>query len=121
MTTEAKHTPGPWRVEEGTTLIWGDCNPDDTTTYGMGYPIAECRMTPSASWAKGPKKYEEAEANARLIAAAPDLFEVATLFASSLEYLIALDRKKGDDEGASMKGITLNVVRAALAKAEGRS
>lgn len=120
MGENVKHTPGPWRVEEGTTLIWGDCNPDDTTTYGMGYPIAECRMTPSASWARGPKKYEEAEANAHLISAAPDLLSAATLFAESLKYLIAIDRKKGDDEGVAMKSITLQSVRAAIAKAEGR-
>ena len=73
---EAKHTPGPWRVEGGTTLIWGDCNPDDTTSYGLGYPIAECRHTPAASWSRGPSKYEEAEANARLISAAPELLEL---------------------------------------------
>lgn len=58
--------------------------------------------------------------DADLIAAAPELLNVATVFASSLEYLIAIDRKNGDDEGASMKGITLNVVRSAIAKAEGR-
>ncbi len=33
-----EYTKGPWRVEEGTTLIWGDCNPEDTSSYGMGYP-----------------------------------------------------------------------------------
>ena len=69
----AEVTPGEWRVEDRTTLVWGDCNQNDTSTYGMGYPIAEARRTPSASWAKGPKDYEEAEANAQLIAMAPDL------------------------------------------------
>lgn len=108
MTEAVKHTPGPWRVEEGTTLIWGDCNPDDTTTYGMGYPIAECRMTPSASWARGPKKYEEAEANTRLIAAAPDLLRAAELIVDWLD----------EEEGAHR---LCDVARAAIAKAEGRS
>lgn len=69
------HTPAPWRVEDGTTLIWGACNPDDMTTYGMGYPIVECRITPTSyGWAKGPNA-DEGEANARLIAAAPELLE----------------------------------------------
>ena len=36
-------TPGPWRVEQDTSLIWGGCNPDDDTTFGMGYPMAEMR------------------------------------------------------------------------------
>ena len=69
----AEVTPGEWRVEDRTTLIWGDCNQNDTSNYGMGYPIAEARRMPSASWTKGPKDYEEAEANAHLIAMAPAL------------------------------------------------
>lgn len=87
-----KHTPGPWRVEEGTTLIWGECNPDDLTTYGMGYPIAECRLTPAASWAKGPRKYEEAEANARLIAAAPDMLKALRVIAATLPHMGGSER-----------------------------
>jgi hypothetical protein len=68
------HTPGPWRVEEGTTLIWGACNPEDKTSYGMGYPVAKCE-TPY-SWSKANKpSVDEQEVNARLIAAAPDLLE----------------------------------------------
>ena len=62
-----KHTPTPWRVEKNTTLIWGACNADDTTSWGMGYPIAECRSAPTSSWAKGPVDTEEAEATAHFI------------------------------------------------------
>ena len=65
-------TPGPWRLEQGTTLIWGACIPEDTSNRGMGYPISECRITAISSWAKGPDE-DAGEANARLIAAAPDL------------------------------------------------
>jgi hypothetical protein len=65
-------TPGPWRVEDGTTLIWGHCNQDDTTSRGMGYPVTECRITPVSSWARGPDA-DAGEANARFIAAARDL------------------------------------------------
>lgn len=68
----AEATPGPWRVEQDTTLIWGRCDPDDVSNRGMGYPIAESRITPISSWAKGPDLHE-GEANARLIALAPDL------------------------------------------------
>lgn len=61
-------TQGPWRVEAGTTLIWGACSQDDTTTYGMGYPIAEARVSPSnPRWAPGPSA-DEGEANASHIA-----------------------------------------------------
>ncbi|WP_322997455.1 hypothetical protein [Castellaniella sp.] len=66
-------TPGPWRVEEDTTLIWGDCNPDDTSSYAMGYPISECRTHPSSTLFKGPTEYEEYTSNAQIVALAPDL------------------------------------------------
>lgn len=68
------HTKGPRRVEQGTTCIWGACDPNDMSTHGMGYPIAACRITPSANWAKGPD-HDSGEANAHLMASAPDLLE----------------------------------------------
>jgi hypothetical protein len=83
MTTA--HTPGPWRVEEGTTLVWGACNPDDSTTRGMGYPILECRITPSGSWAKKPWA-DEGEANAHLVAALPDLLALAYQYRNDLRH-----------------------------------
>lgn len=76
---EIKHTPGPWRVEAGTTLIWGNCNPDDRSTRGMGYPIAEARINPSGNWSTGPYA-DEGEANARLIAAAPEMKEALAAY-----------------------------------------
>lgn len=97
----ATHTPGPWRVEQETTGIWGACDPSDNSTRGMGYPIAECRTTPSGRWASGPD-YDEAEANARLIAAAPDLL-------AALEHILA---------GAlSLPRFAEDEARAAIAKA----
>jgi hypothetical protein len=63
--TEAKHTPGPWQQH------------DDAPVYGPGYAstvwsakgpghglVADCRQCSS---------FEEERANARLIAAAPDM------------------------------------------------
>lgn len=74
--TDTKFTPGPWRVEGGTTVVWGACNPDELSDYGMGYPVTDCRITPisNSSWCQGPE-YEEGYANAHLIAAAPELYE----------------------------------------------
>lgn len=60
-------TPTPWRVEQDTTLIWGACSPDDSSNYGLGYPVTECRITPAGSWAKRPWA-DEGEANAAAIA-----------------------------------------------------
>jgi hypothetical protein len=108
------HTPGPWRVEEGTTLIWGKCNPDDQSTFGMGYPITLCQITPSGSWAKGPDA-DEGKANAHLIAAAPDLLDQLD-FARSL--LVLQMRVLGEDVEASP---LIAEMDAALAKARGQS
>ena len=67
-----KVTQGNWRVEQDTTLIWGHCDPEDSSDRGMGYPVAECRITPISSWAKGPDS-DAGEANATLIALTPSL------------------------------------------------
>jgi hypothetical protein len=63
----AAFTPGPWEVEEDTTLIWardGGVN---------GTPVARCE-TQFRQWGRN-VPMEEHEANANLIAAAPDLYE----------------------------------------------
>jgi hypothetical protein len=102
----AKHTPGPWRVEQDTTQIWGACDPSDNSTRGMGYPIAECRTTRAGNWATGPD-CDEAEANARLIAAAPDLLALAYQYRNDLKYPPAPDSRER----------RLQAIDAAIAKA----
>lgn len=61
--TESKHTPGPWESFGG---------PDFCITDSNGASVAQL-------WNKYEdyfKPYEESEANARLIAAAPEMLEV---------------------------------------------
>lgn len=67
-----KWTPGPWRVEEGTTVIWTD-NSYDAGTNCVGCIVARAAQPPSfkASRPTG----DEQVANTILIAAAPDMFE----------------------------------------------
>jgi len=60
------HTPTPWRVEENTDLIWGACNADDTSSYGMGYPIV-AGFASFGTWAAGRPDFNEKEANAEFI------------------------------------------------------
>lgn len=102
-----QHTPGPWRVEEGTTLVWGACNPDDRTTYGMGYPVAS--MEQQRRWDRsGEPTTDTQDANARLIAAAPDLLAACEAYAE------AYDAATG----------TIHVdpaIRAAIARAKGEA
>lgn len=116
--TEIKHTPGPWRVEDGTTLIWGKCNPDDISSCGMGYPVAEARTRPVRFWAKRPD-YDEGEANARLIAAAPELLEVAK--ACREVCLFGDDDGIGVSEDVVIPSALFDRICAAINKAEGRS
>lgn len=138
-----KHTPGPWRVEQGTTLVWGNCNPDDHSTRGMGYPIADARINPSGNWSTGPYA-DEGEANARLIAAAPEMLEALLPFLPAYQaYVDAMqnfvidgetsaerrfsecERRDSASESAfeELAKVTfeqLAAVAAAIAKAEGR-
>jgi len=103
------HTPGPWRIEQDTTLIWGACDPSDNSTRGMGYPIAECRTTPISNWANGPN-CDEAEATARLISAAPDLLNLAIQYRNDMHYPVAPDSRER----------RIAAIDAAISKATGK-
>lgn len=56
---EAKHTPGPWRVSGHRLAVFAKLN-------GINVVVADCDRTLG---------YSESEANARLIASAPELLE----------------------------------------------
>jgi len=62
------HTPGPWSYEKGTGLIY----PSNSTVKHVAHVFG---LVPDIGNAN--KNYDEWEANARLIAAAPDLLEAA--------------------------------------------
>ena len=90
-------TPGPWRLEENTTLVWGNCNPDDTTSYGMGYPVAE--SVGRASWsAHGGRPFNgEREANAAYIAALHPATALALIdMAEAIMFIAKRARSDGD-------------------------
>lgn len=113
------HTPGPWRVEDGTTVVWGHCNPDNTTSWGMGYPILD-RYVSRSTWAKGRPSESEQEANARLIAAAPDLLDEARKQVTWLRHLRT--EAVGSLRGSLIDGIdqSIKYLSAAIDKAEGK-
>lgn len=101
------HTPGPWTAEKGQTNapeithgVWGDVYEGKD---GDGFSIATV-------WADVEELQAVAEANARLIAAAPDLLE-------ALDALLGCGRK--DLSNPKYDGY-FEAARAAIAKAEGR-
>jgi hypothetical protein len=98
--TEAKaqHTPGPW--VEVSIDGWDGVRPANNAL-----PI--CRLV------------ENNPANARLIAAAPEMLKQTELFARSIEYQIKKNLATGDTEGARLKQFTLDACRAVIAKAKG--
>lgn len=98
----SKHTPGPWELR-------------GRTVKGP-HPRyeGELRTVASAQWSKGTWK-DEAEANARLIAAAPDMLQ-------ALQEMIAnCDRwlETGIPADAEESKRLYNQMAAALKKAEG--
>lgn len=104
--SEAKHTPGPWRI-----VIDDDGNPLSGRPMIAAAPELDCAIVHwdgFKQWfwesARGEK---EMHANARLIAAAPDLLEALELFLS------AADIHTFDDATAK--------ARAAIARAKGET
>lgn len=87
-----KHTPGPWIAGSTGRNIWGDDNRVLVATVDIPSPHI--------------KTFEEQEANARLIASAPDLFEAC-------KHALGLLATYAKEETG-----TLNELKQAIAKAE---
>jgi hypothetical protein len=101
-TAKATHTPGPWRHGDGDRAVTGR---------------AGARVIASVGDLCIDSQWPEDQANARLIAAAPTMYE-------ALREMV----KAVDPEGArrfaetdSGLGFALHLARAAIAKAEGRA
>jgi hypothetical protein len=92
-------TPGPWSIE--------DCTPGEST--GLRFAI----NSKDNVIARTTDGWKEAQANARLIAAAPELLEQCKLFEKCLTYLI-----NSGDSGADLERDNL---RAILDKVEGET
>lgn len=106
MKTESKHTPGPWRVGDAGMTVFGPKQPDGS----LPKRIAEVG-NPRAILTS-----DNTKANARLIAAAPELLE-------ALRECITDDNANGMQPGLGpqvrrLKAIN-EIARAAIAKAEG--
>lgn len=100
---KAQHTPGPWDVYDG---------PNDKKELTVNYidKSGQIIMVADCNSAYAPPK--ERDANARLIAAAPELLEACKAF---LDMEIEIDM-----EYHKAFKVVIDKVTAAIAKAEGR-
>ena len=117
---QGQHTRGPWRTFERPTGIEILCG-DRLAPINMpsnGIRVAEVRFKRVGRGGQFAKSKTD-EANARLISAAPEMLDLLNLFERSVEYEIRSSRTDGDEEGARMKTITLNLIRACITKATG--
>ena len=90
MTTENKHTPGPWKAEYeeyGEEIWFGGCN------CGTWY-VGPCYLGGDGD---DPELKSIMDANASLIAAAPDLFEASPRAAEMLRVVSAFLRDQQPD------------------------
>lgn len=97
----SKHTPGPWFAVGG----WVEVERDDIAD------ICSCCPEDFGQEHIG-RNYKEVMANARLIAAAPELLSALKEIVQSLA--------DQDDEGMIEHTLQMSNARAAIAKAEGK-
>jgi len=113
MTTETqdKHTPGPWRITHN-----GSYSPPRFEISGRAGDGREYGFAEVSAW---PLHAGEAEANARLIAAAPEMLEALKTLTP-----IASDQHAhitSDCGGNCPDLIAIKQARAAIARARGES
>jgi hypothetical protein len=110
-----KHTPGPWEVSQEIPnsvviiALWSDkVTPGNTATFGDYRGAHICEL----EYNSGVPTKEQAEANACLIAAAPDLLEACKNALESVKYA-------QNNTGADFMFNTSEILKQAIAKAEG--
>jgi hypothetical protein len=107
--SEVKHTPGPWaigRSADNTPLVMVPVHESE----GSGFGVAHINRIPRMSSVRG-----DMDANARLIAAAPDMLAALKLFVEGFD-----PNNNSDDPAYVLFGDKGKVALAAIAKAEGR-
>jgi hypothetical protein len=115
----SKHTPGPWEVMNATdvfTRLGAECGDGRCADSKDGWQVADCSVGITFVGDEGQSlTLNECRANARLIAAAPDMLEALRLvdrderveYIGTGTYTITVD------------GRDLIAIRAAIAKAQG--
>jgi hypothetical protein len=117
------HTPGPWSVANQTDVFTGlgaTCADGRVADANDGWQIADC-MTGITSVQEeiATLSVAEARANARLIAAAPDMLEALREAETALRSCYQVADYPAN--GRTDQDDALRTVRAAIETAEGRS
>ena len=113
--TSPTHTPGPWRVKQTGFTYFRDLTILGEDWHGEETPIAAALVRNALHpYGRADKARAEIEANARLIAAAPELLSALEKALESIEGQAELLRHCGAAYGI---GATLAQARAAIAKA----
>jgi hypothetical protein len=109
--TKTQHTPGPWSASDDGII------PVVVANLETGIGIAEVSSVLRA----GPLDFREVAANARLIAAAPDLLEALRWSETILhQYWTATTTEEKNHYAADIPS-ALETMHKAIAKAEGRT
>jgi len=113
-----EHTPGPWALDDKTgSLTWGDVSFGAPVGAG-GFVVASYSVTTIPRHQQAERLTVEHRANARLIAAAPDLLDVL----GSIDE--ACQQGLNSPDGAHWEAALLDIMalaRAAIAKATGEA
>lgn len=104
----SKHTPGPWKVD------------DKTVGRYAGVNIETCLLDRVASAGHSPFELAEKQANARLIAAAPELLGWLKAVVRQMEYERPKAEKIYTNGFTGLFGMQENL-EAIIAKAEGKN
>lgn len=106
----AEHTPGPWRYS-GLANVYA---------YYVHH-LLHSRVVACVPADELEGGEEERQANAHLIAAAPELKAAGALALNQLSYALQRASFEENNVATTAIGIAMSKLRAALAKAEGRS
>lgn len=116
----SKHTPGPWEIEE-------DDYGDELWFGGEGRGIITVNGWSNGGCKRDPERWSNMQADARLIAAAPDLLKALRLVMSCAgeistapDGLLEMALDDGDEQTRQQANAFL-VARAAIAKATGET
>jgi hypothetical protein len=110
MSSDMKHTPGPWFEPTESAAKYGFPRWDIIAKDGDGVQYIAKALPVEAS-------KEKRQANARLIAAAPDLLSAS----NRLVYAVSMAIQEGKISADAILEHEMRAVYDAIAKAEGRS